>query len=140
MKNKAPLSLIEQLCMLLVFALAAGLCLQIYVFSGQLSQRSAQRSEAAIAVQNTAEAVKYCRGDSSLYPAILGGSGEESCWRLNLDENWNEAAGKETCYYISVCPKDSGLPLLGKAEVSAFYEDGEEIFSLTVSWQEVAHE
>ena len=39
MKNKAPLSLMEQLIMLLVFALSVALCLQIFVFSAQISRR-----------------------------------------------------------------------------------------------------
>ena len=39
MKNKAPLALMEQLVMLLVFALAAALCLQIYALSGKVSRR-----------------------------------------------------------------------------------------------------
>ena len=40
MKSKAPLMLMEQMIMLLVFALAAALCLQAFVKSEQLSSRS----------------------------------------------------------------------------------------------------
>ena len=43
MKSKAPLMLMEQMIMLLVFALAAALCLQAFVKSEQLSSRSENR-------------------------------------------------------------------------------------------------
>ena len=40
MRSKAPLILMEQMVMLLVFALAAALCLQAFVKSDSLSSRS----------------------------------------------------------------------------------------------------
>ena len=40
MKSKAPLALMEQMVMLLVFALAAALCLQAFVQSDRLSRES----------------------------------------------------------------------------------------------------
>ena len=59
MKSKAPLALMEQIVMLLVFALAAALCLQAFVKSDQISRESQARSNAALAVQNTAETIRY---------------------------------------------------------------------------------
>ena len=58
MKSKAPLALMEQIVMLLVFALAAALCLQAFVKSDQISRESQARSNAALAVQNTAETIR----------------------------------------------------------------------------------
>ena len=128
MKSKAPLSLIEQLCMLLVFALSAGLCLQIYVLSGQISRRCETRSEAVTAVQNIAETLKHSRGD-------------DICLHTGFDENWEAVPVEDASYYISIIPEDTGLPTLGRATVTASDESGAEIFSVTVSWQEeVAHE
>ena len=46
MKSKAPLLLMEQMVMLLVFALAAALCLQAFVKSDGLSRRSEARDRA----------------------------------------------------------------------------------------------
>ena len=73
MRNKAPLSLMEQLCMLLVFALSAALCLQVFVLSARMSRNMEAQGQAVRAVQNTAETVKYCRADVSRYPELLGG-------------------------------------------------------------------
>ena len=39
MRSKAPLAMMEQMVMLLVFALAAALCLQAFVKSDQMSKR-----------------------------------------------------------------------------------------------------
>ena len=43
MRSKAPLVMMEQMVMLLVFALAAALCLQAFVKSDQLSQQGEVR-------------------------------------------------------------------------------------------------
>ena len=37
MHSKAPLALMEQIIMLLVFALSAALCLQVFALSGRIS-------------------------------------------------------------------------------------------------------
>ena len=46
MRSKAPLAMMEQMVMLLVFALAAALCLQAFVKSDQLSQQGEVRDRA----------------------------------------------------------------------------------------------
>lgn len=62
MKNKAPLALMEQMVMLLVFALAAALCLQAFIKSDEISLRSQARSDAALAAQNVAEIARHSGG------------------------------------------------------------------------------
>ena len=63
MRSKAPLVLMEQLVMVLVFALAAALCVQVFVLSDQTSRNYAARDRAAVAAQNAAEQLKGCGGD-----------------------------------------------------------------------------
>ena len=138
MKNKAPLSLMEQLVMLLVFALAAVLCLQVYVLSGQVSRHCEVRDQAVTLVQNTAESVKASRGDASQYPRLLGGSGDADRWCICYDEDWKQTAPETSCYRLLICAEDTGLPTLGRASVSAMTESGEPLFSVAIAWQEVA--
>lgn len=64
MKNKAPLALMEQMVMLLVFALAAALCLQAFIKSDEISLRSQARSDAALAAQNVAEIARHSGGSA----------------------------------------------------------------------------
>lgn len=139
MKSKAPLSLMEQLIMLVVFALAAALCLQVFVLSSKVSRSSETKSHAVTAVQNAAEVTKSCRGDFEKLSAILGGSGDDRRWQLSFDENWQPATSANACYVVNIIPASTELPTLGSAEISAHGEDGT-LFSLTVCWQEVAYE
>ena len=58
MRSKTPLALMEQVVMVLVFALAAALCLRVFAFSNQLSQRNEDIDHAVLLAQNTAEMLK----------------------------------------------------------------------------------
>ena len=58
MKSKAPLLLMEQMIMLLVFSLAAALCLQAFVKSDASSRRIQNRDAAVNLVQNVAEVAR----------------------------------------------------------------------------------
>ena len=50
MRSKAPLVLIEQMIMLLVFALAAALCLQAFVKADGISMQGEKRSYAVVEI------------------------------------------------------------------------------------------
>ena len=60
MKNKAPLPMMEQLIMILVFALTASLCLQGFSLADRMSRRHEAREQAVVLAQNTAETLKAC--------------------------------------------------------------------------------
>ena len=117
MKSKAPLSLMEQLVMLLVFALAAALCLQVFLLSGQMSLRGEARDRAVTQVQNAAEVLKATSGDAQQAAELLGPAAAEKGLRLVIEQT------------------DSGVPLLGKAEIRVYFEE-EELFNLQTGWQE----
>ena len=141
MRNKAPLALMEQLVMLLVFALAAALCLQVFVLSDQLSRRCEERDRAVVAVQNAAEITKTCKGNVVDCFGILGGSVDGSAWKIGYDVDWQQTAADQAAYEVLVVPVASETERLGTAEVCAQTIEGEQLFRLTVSWQEVdAHE
>ncbi len=107
MKNKAFLSLLEQLTMVLTFSLAAAWCLLIFLRADQISQETARRDEAVFLAQNTAEALKA---------------------GISLPEATNG-------YRVEVQEEASPVPGLAKAKILVYYE-GEECFSLTAGWQE----
>ena len=46
-RSKAPLALMEQIIMILVFALAAAVCLQAFVYANGLSTRGEKENIAA---------------------------------------------------------------------------------------------
>ena len=134
MKNKAPLALMEQLIMLLVFALAAALCLQVFALSGTMSRRCEAQAFAATAVQNVAETVKHNRGDLS---ALTGDTNQAL---IGYDAQWQETAVENAEYLILVTPEETPVTGLGKAAVTARTSAGDELFAIAVCWQEVCCE
>lgn len=107
MKSKESLVLLEQLAMVLLFALAAAVCLGCFVKADSLSNSLLYRQEAVIIAQNTAEQIK------------AGHQPEE------------DQAG----YRVVTQPVESDVPGLGKTKITVFREENA-LFSLTVGYQE----
>ena len=139
MKNKAPLALIEQLVMILVFALAAAICLRGFALSDRLSKESEMRDEAVILAQNAAECYKSCRGDAQKAAALLGGTATDAMWQIAFDKDLKPAKTPDTAAFtVTVTPQQTDLSTLGKATVCVYVNDTEApVFELSVAWQEV---
>ena len=145
MKSKAPLALIEQIIMVLVFGLAAALCVQAFAFSGQSSRRNEARDRAVLEVQNVAETLKYCGGTveqaQSKAAERIGGSVQQGTWQIGYDENWNLTDAENAFYLIEVQGNDTNTQGLSAADIRVTSEksfdlkDGP-LFEITVAWQE----
>jgi hypothetical protein len=121
----------EQLVMVLVFALAAALCVQIFVFSGQSSRRNEARDRACVVAQNAAELLKG--GDFSAAARQLGGSYEQGVLRVDYSADW-EPVAQGGSYRLTAQGKPSGVPGLAAADVSV--TDGDDVlFQIEVAWQ-----
>ena len=125
MKNKASLVLIEQLIMTLVFALAAAVCLQIFVKADSISRQTERLGQAQVLAQNGAEAIKAADGDLAQAAALLGGTAENGTWTLEKDT-----------LLLTVSEIPSPVTGLGQAQVRVSYENTS-ILELVVGWQEV---
>lgn len=136
MKNKAPLALMEQLVMILVFALTAALCLQIFVVSNTLSVDGEVRSGAVAAVQNAAESLKICSGSFERMAQISGGEAQKDSWRIGYDELWQEVPLAQAEYTVEASRVEMDQPLLGGADVSARASSGKKLYEVRVCWQE----
>ena len=136
MKSKAPLSLMEQLAMLLVFALAAALCLQIFVFSGQVSRECETRDRAVAVAQNAAETLKAARGDLERAAQLYGGVFRDGKWQMGFDEAWQEVSPENANYCLVVARTENDTPLLGTADVAVQNQNAEDVFRISVAWQE----
>ena len=134
MRSKAPLALIEQLVMILIFAVAAALCLQAFALSERLSKDSEAQDRALLEAQNAAETLKSCEGDFEAAARILGGQWNGSQWVRLFDEVWQSVESGET-YRLCVTPAERENTLLGKADVTVCR--GEDcLVQLSVAWQE----
>lgn len=126
MKNRTSLVLMEQLVMVLVFALAAALCLGVFVKADQISRETARRDEAVLLAQNGAEVLKSCAGDLQKTADILDGTSSNAGVTV--------ISG---VYTLEIELEDSGILGLGQARICVYVEE-EPIFTLRTGWQEVA--
>lgn len=137
MRSRAPLALMEQTVMALVFALAAALCLRAFVLADGISRRVEATDQAVLWAESAADTLKARNGDLAQAAEELGGEFEGQRWTIPLDENWQETAGEPT-YTLTVQPVESNQPLLGKAQIDVVQKDGASLFSLVVCWQEAS--
>ncbi len=120
MRSKTPLVLMEQLAMVLVFAMAAAICLQMFAFSGRLSKKNEAVAEAALIAQNVAEELKYTCGEDLF--------------------TWDSAGGiyfmEEGRFCIMAQEEESDISGLCKVRLKVLADD-EVLFEIPVAWQEV---
>lgn len=140
MRSKAPLILMEQMVMLLVFALASALCLQAFVKSDDLSARSEARDRAVTAAQTAAETIRHNAGDMEQAAAALGAAQyDESSLLVAYDSDW-DIAQDTMRYHLGAVLVDSGVDGLGTAQIwvrdEGAEEDESELLRFEVSWQE----
>jgi len=122
MKNKTPLVIMEQTVMILVFAFAAAVCMQIFVCSDKLTRHNQQRDNAIIMAQNTAEMLK-CSGGEAETP-------------IYYDQNWQPVSGqKNAAYQLEIIHTENEDPLLWTAIVKISRSDNELLFELPVAGQ-----
>ncbi len=139
MQNKAPLALIELLIMLLVFALASGLCLQAFSSAKQSSLYNIKQDAAVLQAQNAAELLKYYHGDFYAAAEHMGGTSDDFCWSINYDKNWN-IVSDEGIYQLSVIKREHDSILRGQADISIYDETNTVLCALSVAWQEVGNQ
>ncbi len=126
MKNRSVLLLMEQAILLVVFALAAAVCLRLFVWADGASKQDAQRDYALFQAQNAAEEIKTAGGDLEKAAQSYGGSVSQGLWRLPLEEGCCLQAALE----------NSENPYLGQARVQVLGAKGDILAEITVRWQE----
>jgi len=133
MRNKSILVMVEHMVMLLVFALAAAVCLRMFALSGKLSGTYEAKDRAALMAQNAAELIK--RDGISGYVEQTGATADgQNAWIVSYDENWKKASKESGMFILKVMGTETSEYLF-RAEVAVFTEDGEELFRLPVATQ-----
>lgn len=134
MKSKAPLVMMEQIIMVLIFALAAALCLQTFVLAGKISKRTEAENRAMIEAQNAAEVVKaqgleqYIRNQNAVET--------KEGYQIFFDLEWNVISEPEKAkYYLTVCPLNSDSKYIWRVDIVVTEKEDTELFRIPVAGQ-----
>ena len=134
MKSKAPLVMMEQIVMVLIFALAAALCLQTFVLSGRISQKTEAKNRALVEVQNVAEILKT--GGLNEFMEYYGPEQTGGSWNSYFSEDWALTQEESLAEYIlNVSFTESQELSLWQAEITMAVAKGEELVSIPAAGQ-----
>ena len=124
-RSKAPLALMEQIIMILVFALASAVCLQAFVYSDQLSRTDEQRQSAMAKAQQVTEYCKAVSGDLEKTGEALGADVTEEGLTIRYPEDDMLLSLKLT----------EQTDYLQRAVVSVTDMEGREIYNMDIAYQ-----
>ena len=145
MKSKAPLLLMEQMVMLVVFALAAALCVQAFVRSDASSRQNEARDKSVVLCQNAAELIQHSGDVEAALTQLHGEVYEDNgVYRAFYDEDMNYLNSipgcgtgmPESVYRLEVTPEDTGVSGLGRARIEVVtIKGGSSVFAIEAAWQ-----
>lgn len=133
MGNKSILVLIEHMVMLLVFALAAAVCLRMFVLSDKLSRTYEATDRAVLAAQNVAELIKQ-NGIEGFAKQMGVKADSENNWTVFYDENWETTSEESGKFVLRIIGTET-VRYLFRGEVVVLTDTGEELFRLPVATQ-----
>jgi type II secretory pathway pseudopilin PulG len=130
-RNKTTLAMMELAIMILVFAIAAAVCLQAFAFASRRSKQSEKLRQSVVLAQLGAESLKGNKGDltktreeiKEIYPTLT-----DTDSGFTLSEN----------DLLMTVEKEKSEGLLGSANITVTDEYGTIIYELSVKWQEDA--
>ena len=135
MKNRAFLSILEQLCMILVFAAVAAVCLRVFSYADEKSKDRNMLDHAVITAQYTAELLKSTKGDLEACAETLSGTFDGDTLTVFCDMQGQPIASEQPESYKLIATKDpSPHKYTGGAQITVI-GNGETVFSLNVVWQ-----
>lgn len=117
--SKSSLFLIEMLFSLLFFSMIAALCIQVFVQSHRLSQKSENLNEAQNLASSLAEVIIASEGNSSsmrtYFPEAV--FSEDQIF-LYYDSDWNLTSEKNSSYALVASLQQKDFTLSGTISVS----------------------
>lgn len=136
--SRSSLFLMELIISILFFSIASAACIQLFVKSHLLGQKTQEQNQAVIWSQNLSSLWLAADGDLNAVfcqltedfgteTASLSLSEDEACLRLCFDQNWNFCAadGNAYCVELSGNTYDASSQLI-RAKIDFFC--GEEVF------------
>ncbi len=132
-RNSGPgLFLVEVLAAILIFSLAAGVCVKIFVQAYWISQENHQLTQAVFLAENCAECFKAVSGDLPQLHRFLGGHIEDSIFSNCYDEQGQPTEAEAAAYYLELSA-DANNGGLRTANITITSPAGELLFQLGVT-------
>lgn len=129
-KSKTTLTLMEQLIMIAVFAVAVAVCLRVFAFANSRSEQNLINDVAVNESRNAAEVIKSTGGDFKRASEILSAVPTENGLEKDL-------SGEYGSLLLAAERLQFAAEGLGNASVTVSDpETGRQVFSITVCWQE----
>jgi len=126
--TKSGLFLMELLLTLLLFALCAAICMQVFAFASHRADDTEDLSKGVFAASSAAECYKSCGGDLQVVAATLGGRVTDGTLTIDYDDQW--MISTTSIYTLTMTDLDDGSASI---VVTADDSRGQrEIYSLTV--------
>lgn len=145
-KSKSPLILMEQVIMVAVFALAATVCVKVFVQAELMSKRMCATDRAVVLCQTAAETLKAEKGS---YEAVVRRLTENPAEGTITDrglciyykEDWIPTEDITVSEYVLLLKEEAPERNVVNGTVQVLMtNDGTLLFELPVSRQEVAYE
>ncbi len=126
--SKAKLFLIELIIIILFFAFAGGVCMNMFVAAKRVSTRSTDVTNASMMAQAAAEAVKS-GGEQGFLDAVTGAEGMNGSYSVAYDAQWTVVPEGQGIYTMRVdfSQQDNGIL---NADVTVKRMD-DELFNIT---------
>ena len=128
---KRTLFLIEQLIAILFFALAAAVCVQLFVNSHAISQENSDLNYALILAQNGAEAFKAANGDLEYAAQLLEndahGFVNGKSISMSYNSDWQQCESIDAAYIMEISAEEITSTGLCTGVVAVIAADAEDI-------------
>lgn len=119
---KLGLFLIEQILAILVFAVAAAICVQLFANAYLQSRANGELNYALLTAQNGAEAFKAAHGDWQATADILDDRVEtidgKATICLTYDSNWQTVDDANAAYIMELSAANTATPGLNQADIT----------------------
>ncbi len=97
--SKTKLFLLEMVIILLFFAFAGAVCMNLFAKAKMISEQSTDLTQAMLQAQAAAEAVKTTGGDERELEKLIGGAPDEAGLIVYYDREWNPVKEKANSVY-----------------------------------------
>lgn len=140
---KSTLILLEQILAILVFAITAAVCVQLFVGAHLASRANSELNYALLAAQNGAEAYKAAEGDWQLTADLLDHQAKPTVAdgkiKVAYDKAWQPCPVADAVYLLELSPLHSDIAGLSRARIAVYQAAnpvGKAIYELQVTTRE----